>query len=695
MQAFPVHRLPQALAALSLVGALVGSAPLAAQAPLLAPVGGGAAGCSTEVLLYVDKTESTNARETARAVLRQLNDDAANPARAGFTGPVSVTVFGFAGELPISTFDGVPLPFEDKRPPAQQIPGTDPTGLTDLLDRTLLQEPSSARTLAPDYLALFDHITETARSRPTIASRRVFIVISDFSTRRGEASHENALPSQVAQRLTKLRQQLVASGKQRLLAIRTQPRQEPSPSLQNDLLGSLANNFPLVEDPAKVPTSVDEILKDDTPLELALTFNPQTSVYSLTLANPSCSERTNIEYHTRAAGNDARLALPWCPPRLRPGEAGTCTFAPTQIVLPPLADSCLEVWLRAQSIVGGNTAPGTTPEQVIGSANQPITVGNCVFLSRLDVDLAKRLNSSQDLAECARAAGPSSSSNDRLVACLRLRGHVEGPARLRLRRADDPAAAPLMDRPLQPPVFNGPAFDGAERTLPVFFSAERWRQSWMCSVAADPSDKKITAEIVSSAGVVLATGPLGRILPQGRNDDPADFLRKLLPALLILLLIAGVAANYLRTASLEMLDAALLVLGVGLLVVAFIAYQESGLGGAYSAFFAAYAPILVTVGLILLALCFGSLYAKGFFDRQLTARGKLSLSAKVPLPERRRRRSRRTWLTVGIVLLLVIGVSLLLWLYPRQFEECRYSLIDLPTNTAVPPINLPPTAAGP
>jgi hypothetical protein len=678
MRTFPVHRFHQALAALSLAVVSVGSAPLGAQALPLAPVGG-AAGCSTEVLLYVDKTESTNARDTARAVLTQLSADAINPAPARFAGPVSVTVFGFAGELPISTFDSVPLPF------------TSPQALTDLLDRTILQEPSSARTLAPDYLALFDHITETARSRPTIASRRIFIVISDFSTRRGEALHENALPSQVAQRLTSLRQQLVASGKQRLLAVRTQPRQEPSPSLQNDLLGSLANNFPLVEDPAKVPTTVDEILADDSPLELALTFNPQTSVYSLTLANPSCSERTNIEYHTRAAGNDARLALPWCPPRLRPGEAGTCTFAPTQIVLPPLADSCLEVWLRAHSTVGGTT------QQVIGSANQPITVGNCVFLSRLDVDLAKRLNGNQDLAECARAAGPSESlsSNDRLVACLRLRGHVEGPARLRLRRDDLPAAPPLMDRPLQPPVFNGPAFDGAERTLPVFFSVERWRQSWMCSVLAGPDQKKITAEILSPAGVVLATGPLGRILPQGRNDDPADFLRKLLPPLLILLLLAGVAANYLRTASLEMLDAALLILGTGLLVVAFIAYQESGLGGAYASFFAAYAPILISAGLILLALCFGSLYAKGFFDRQLTARGKHSLSAKVPLPERRRRRSQRTWLTVGIVLLLVVGVVILLWLYPRQFEECRYSLVDLPTNTAVPPINLPPTAAGP
>jgi len=672
-------RLAGCVASLSLVLGGLSLSPLAAQAPPagpLAPAAGPAAPavCSTEVFLYVDKTESTNARETARTVLTQLN------ALAGPLGGLPVMVFAFAGELPISTFNAAALPFQS------------PQQLDDLLDSTILEEPSSARTLATDYVPLFDHIAETARNRPVVASRRIFIVISDFSSRRGEASHENALSSELAKHLTDLRRQLVASGKQRLLAIRTQPRQEPSPSLQNDLLGSLANDFPLVEDAARISDAITQTLTGEVPPELSLTFEPTTSVYSLTIANPSCSERDGIEYHTRAAGNDARLALPWCPPRLRPGEAGTCTFTSAQIVLPPLADSCLNVWLRAEAPLGAG------PQRAIGTANQPILAGNCVFFSRLDVDLAQRLGSSQDLAECSRAAGPgaAAAANDRLVACLRLRGHVEGgPARLRLRRPDAPGEAPLIDRPIPPATLNGPAFDGVERTLPVFFTLPRWRQSWLCSVAADPRQKKVDAEIVSSAGVVLATARLGRVQPEGRNEDSADFLRKLLPFLLILLPLAGIAANYLRTASLTLLEAVLFVLGAGLLVVAFIAYQESGLGGAYSAFFASYAPILMTIGLVLLALSFGFLYAKGFFDRQLTARGKLSLSSKIPLPERRRRRTRRTAVTVALGLLFVLGAVLLLWLYPRQFEACRYSVIELPRNTAVPPINLPPVAAGP
>lgn len=658
--------------------------PLRAQVPAPPVPGLPTAPCLTEVVLYVDKTESTNARETTRAVFNALGSSLETP------GPLTLTVFAFSGEVPIATFIGPPNP---------------PTTIDDLLDRTILQEASSAVTLAPDYVALFSHMEDTARNRPIQGNRRIFIVISDFSTRRGEAEHENALPTALTQRLAALRQILVAGGKQRFLAVRTRPRQEPSPSLQNDLLGEIAKNFPLVEDETQLQPSIDQLLDDDTPLQVQVTFNPTTSVYSLTLANPSCTRRTNIEYFARTAGDNTRLSFPWCPTSLNAGDAGTCTFAPDQIVLPPLPDTCLNVWLRVSSQIDtGAAAAGPTAALVAGAvtptltgtANQPILAGNCVFLSSVELDLAKNLSTAPDLAECFRAAGTNATgARNRFVTCLKVRGRLNAnAARLRILRTDDPGAPPILDRPLPPATFNGPAFHGGERILPVFFTLPRWKSNWLCTASADLAERKLSFEVVAG-GVRLANGLVGRKLPVHPEADGADLWRKLLPWLLILLFLAGPVANYLRTASLGLLDAVVFILGVGLLALALPAYGESGLGDTFSAFFGENSSLLSTIGLLLLALCYWLLFAKGFFDRKLSAQAKVSLSSRIPLVERRRKRFWRAVLSLSLGLLLVLGVITLLWLYPRELKDCRYSLIDLPANTPLPPVNLPANAGAP
>ncbi|MES1245347.1 MAG: hypothetical protein ABUT39_27335 [Acidobacteriota bacterium] len=645
-------------------------APLQAQA---VPGAGGA--CTTEVTVYVEKTESLNARETARTVLNLLNQ---------VPNLVNVTVVGFAGEIPVSTFAA-----------ANQFP----MDVESLLDQTILQEPSSAFTLAPDYLALFGHIQETVRQRPTIADLRVFIVISDFSMRRSEDRHEHGLPARVVQQLGTLRRALVASGNQRLLAVRTRPRQEPSPSLQNDLLGEVARNFTLVEDEAQIPGVLSEVFGGETPLQLALEFNPTTSIYSLTLANPSCTPRENIEYHTIAAGTNARLSIPWCPTTLRPGETGTCTFAPAQIVLPPLPDTCLNVWLRAESarsagaalpgVAGAAATAAATAVQgrLVGTANDPILVGNCVFLSKAELDSTKSLATEEnpDVADCARAAV---GRPDQFLACLRVRGRVEGSqVRLRIFHGEDPADPVMVDEAIPAAAFNGNAFHGGERFIPRAFSLSRWDADWLCSASADRTQRKLRIEIAGPTGV-LASGRLGRVPP--RDKDPLDLWRRLAIPLVLLLLLSGFVANYMRTASLSMLGAVLLVLGLGLFALIMVILIGSGVGDWLSSLLGIRSILIVTGLLVLLALCFWILYAKGFFDRQLTAAGKTSLVSRVPLWTRRRKRFRRTVLVVsGAVLGIAIAIALL-WFDPREIDDCGYTLIDLPTNTAVPPVNLPP-----
>lgn len=679
MQPAPLRRLRPSLVALLGLGL--------AAAPAVSPLRAQTGICSTEVILYVDKTESTNARETARAVLNQLNLSALSA-----PGPITLTVFAFSGEVPIATFTGlagVPLPTAN---------------LQELFDQTILQEPSSAVTFAPDYLALFSHIEDTVRNRPNLANRRVFIAISDFSTRRGEVESENSLPSAISQRLAALRQLLVAGGKQRFLAIRTRPRQEPSPSLQNDLLGEISKNFSLVEDEGQLPVFLNELLtEDNVPLQVELAFDPATLVYSLTLANPSCTGRTNIQYFTRVADNNTLVALPFCPTSLRAGDAGTCTFTPAQIVLPPLPNTCLNAWLQVVSQVdtGAAAAPvaagvaAAALPRLVGTANKPILAGNCVFVRRFEVDQAKKLETSLDLADCERAAPNVAHPRNQFVACLQVRGRLQNDARLRIRPADDLAAPPILDRPLTAATFNGDAFHGGERTLPVFFPLPRLRSSWMCSPTADLNQRRLAYEVVGTGGVRLASGFLGRVLPAHPGGATADLLRKLLLPLLALLLLGGIVANSVRTASLGVLDAVLLVLGLAFLALAFLAYEESGLGGMVSNFFGSNSFVVALAALGALALVYWLLFAKGFFDRKLSAPVRASLISRAPLVERRRRRLWRTALTVGLALLFVIGMILLLWLYPPELGECRYSLVDLPANTQLPSVNRPASPATP
>jgi hypothetical protein len=637
--------------------------------------------CKIEAVVYVDKTESVNARETAKAVLSELT------AALNVT---DITLFGFAGEVPVSTFAAAPRNVNDLTNSDNGF------NIKKLLDKVALQEPSSAFTLAPDYVALFKHIEQTAQERPTVSNLRVYIVISDFSIRRGEAGHESGLPIALLDRLASLRRTLVTRGNQRLLAIRTQPRQEPSPALHNDLVGEIARNFALVEDGAQISTVMDELLGGEPPLLLGLDFNPQTAVYSLTVANPSCTAQQSFQYYAIAAGIDLRLALPGCPTALRPGETGTCQFAPAQIVLPPLPDTCLNVWLRAK--MEEPVAPAVPPRdgEVLGTTNDPILVGNCVFLSRVDLDSTKSLTTAQELAECRRTAEAAGNvPADAFVACLRLRGRVEGDAaRLRVRRGIDAAAPLLVDHRLPEAVLNGAAFHGGERMVPVGFSLPQGDASWLCSPEVDLAKRRLAVEIVGTGGVLLASGILGRVLPP-TSEDPLALWRKLLAPLLILLFLSGFVANYMKTASLGMLDAVLLVLGLGLLMLLFAAYGGSGVGSWLSSLFGASSLVVATIGIGFLAVCYWLLFTRGFFDRQLTAQGRAALSLRMPLAERRRQRSFRTWLALGLALLLIASTVVLLWLNPREVSECRYQLTDLPTNTAVPPFNQPVVSAAP
>jgi hypothetical protein len=443
-----------------------------------------------------------------------------------------------------------------------------------------------------------------------------------------------------------------------------------------------------------------EVFFGEPPLLLELDFNVQTEVYSLTVANPSCSTRQNIQYRTIAAGIDNRLALPGCATELRPGETGACQFAPAQIVLPPLLDTCLNVWLRAESVPQAAAIPGAAgaavaaiaPRNVVGTANDPMLVGNCVFLDQAILDASKSLATEPDLAECARSAGGVVRPEE-FVACLRVRGRLDGEgSRLRIRRGADPTSPLLVDLPLPATAFNGAAFHGGERTVRIGFPLSRLDASWLCSVAVERAERKLRIEIAGAGASTLAFGVLGRKLPPDAKD-PLDLWRKLVLPLLILLLLAGPFANYLRTASLHTLDAVVLILGLGLFALLFAAYGGTGFGAWLSSLFGSASLWVVTSLLVLLTLCYWLLFAKGFFDRHLTAEAKVSLVSRMPLSERRRSRSRRTAIVAGMASVLLAGTIALLWFNPREVSECRHELTGLPNNTAVPPFTQPAAAA--
>lgn len=631
--------------------------------------------CTTEIHLYVEKSATASTRETARDFLARLNSSR----EWGLPGPATVTIYSFAGDV-----SAVNMTRRDLPPGAS----LQPEDVEAVLHEVAVRSPSEATT---DLLKLFEHVDTTARAAaapPPVPLRRLFFLLGDFA----HSPLSERWSAEGSRLVAELRQIVVANRNVSVVAIQTPPAGLIASAIHRDVASEMGGNFLLFDDWSSSQREVSGLISDlTTPLGVNLAILPGAANPVLQIANHTCSDLAALTYSVRGDNIAPHVLGAVGPPGLVSG--GALGPMPVDLaVLRPLAANpaggCVNLWIEAEGVEARVPASGV-PIRRRGMAPQPITLGSCAEITESVFDLRSKVRRSEAFApyEHLPLRPPGN-----FVTGLRLRGHFEAPqATLTLRELDQRGAAGevlarqnVAAQELNSRQWNGApgpslAFDGALRHRLLSVELDKRVRRRLCLGGREDEPKRLRVTL-SQGGRDLASAVLIRRYPRQGDLVPHHLWESGILPLLGLLVAALFLAGRLRPAHVGRLSHVLLVLAAGFLVLGVATHFASTLGILLEESFAERLEVLSIAGVVIVAVVYGFLVFLGFFDRRPSARESLR---EVQRRRYRVRRSGRFWATataVGVLLVLTLLATGVIWFLQRDVEECHfsYTAVDQP-----------------